>query len=63
MHRVDKGEQPACVEACQREGHDALVFGDLNDAEDQLTKLTRASATRELRPELKLNTSVRYTRF
>jgi len=63
VHRVDKGEQPACVEACHREGHDALVFGDLNDAEDQLTKLTRASATRELRPELKLNTSVRYTRF
>jgi len=63
VHRIDKGEQPACVEACHKEGHHALVFGDLKDSDSELATLNSTVATRELRPELALKTSVRYTSF
>ena len=63
MHRIDEDQEPACVEACREAGHDALVFGDLEDAAGPLASLSSKTATRELRPDLKLNTGVRYTSF
>ena len=63
VHRIDEDQEPACVEACREAGHDALVFGDLEDAAGPLASLSRKTATRELRPDLKLNTGVRYTSF
>jgi molybdopterin-containing oxidoreductase family iron-sulfur binding subunit len=30
---------PACVEACQKNGSDALVFGDLNDPNSKVREL------------------------
>ena len=63
VHRIDEDRQPACVEACAAAGHHALVFGDLHAVDSPVSEAMRSTATRELRPDLKLNTSVRYTRF
>jgi len=60
VHRVDRGETPACVEACNRDGGKAMVFGDLNDAAGALHQRLRKEQSSALRPELALNTGVRY---
>ena len=60
VHRVDEGGQPACVEACSSAGHEALLFGDLNDADSEIAKRLKTQATTQLRADLKLNTGVRY---
>ncbi len=57
VHRVDKGQKPACVEACQ---HDVIVFGDLNDPESDISRRIAAAATTQIRPDLKLDPGVRY---
>jgi molybdopterin-containing oxidoreductase family iron-sulfur binding subunit len=60
VHRVDKGEQPACVEACSKAGHGAIVFGDLNDPSSEISQRVRSVASRQLRADLKLDPGVRY---
>ncbi len=60
VHRIDRGEKPACVEACARAGHGAIVFGDLNDPASEISRRVRAVASRQLRAELGLDTAVRY---
>ena len=61
VHRVDKGELPACVTACSAAGHSAIVFGDLNDPESEISKRVARYASRQLREDLNLNTGVRYS--
>ena len=61
VHRVDQDRTPACVEACTDAGHHALVFGDLNDQEGRLAKTIAQEESQELRPDLQLNTAVRYS--
>ena len=60
VHRVDRDEIPACVEACAKDGGGAMAFGDLNDRDGDLYRRLRQQATTELRPDLKLGTGVRY---
>jgi molybdopterin-containing oxidoreductase family iron-sulfur binding subunit len=60
VHRVDRDQQPACVEACAAENHNAMLFGDLNDAGSEIAKRVKTYATTQLRADLKLNTGVRY---
>ena len=61
VHRVDAGNlTPACVEACDKDGHKALVFGDLKDPNSELYKLLTEIGARQLRQNLGLNTGVRY---
>jgi molybdopterin-containing oxidoreductase family iron-sulfur binding subunit len=61
VHRVDAGRaSPACVDACAKEGHAALLFGDLNDPNGELAKALRQLPTRQIRENLNLNTGVRY---
>ena len=60
VHRVAHDRTPACVESCAVDGHGALAFGDLNDAESTVSKTARSQPHRELRPDLALNTGVRY---
>ena len=60
VHRVDKGENTACADACSKAGHNAILFGNLNDPESEISKRIRAVATTQVRADLGLNTGVRY---
>ncbi len=59
-HRVDRGGTPACVEACDANGHKALVFGDMNDPDSELSRQLREKTSVQIRADLNLNTGVRY---
>ncbi len=61
-NRLDDGiGNTACAEACTKEGHNAIVFGDLKDPNSAVSKALKQSHSRQLREDLKLNTAVRYT--
>ena len=62
VHRVDAdpGAIPACAEACEREGHRAIQFGDLNDPASAVARASAEHDSEELRADLGLNTAVRY---
>jgi molybdopterin-containing oxidoreductase family iron-sulfur binding subunit len=60
VHRVDRGEIPACVEACTKDGGQAMLFGDLNDRGSAIYQRLRAEPSSQIRPDLALNTGVRY---
>jgi tetrathionate reductase subunit B len=60
VHRVDAGKIPACVEACNKDGNQAMVFGDLKDPNSAITKQLASAPSTQLRPDLNLNTGVRY---
>jgi len=59
VHRIDKGKQPACVEACSDKGR-AILFGDLNDAESEISKRIATYATRQIRADLGVNPGIHY---
>jgi molybdopterin-containing oxidoreductase family iron-sulfur binding subunit len=56
VHRVDRGQTPACVEACSQ----AMVFGDLNDSSSGIRRRLKSEPSTQLRADLGLNTGVRY---
>ena len=60
VQRVDRDEQPACVEACNANGHQAMLFGDLMNPESEISKALATQASTEVRGDLGLNTGVRY---
>jgi len=60
VHRIDKGQNPACVDSCRSNGHQAMLFGDLNDPNSEIAKRVKTYASQQLRPDLALNTGVRY---
>ena len=60
VHRVDAGKIPACVEACTQDGNQAMVFGDLKDRNSDVSKNLASGLSVQLRPDLNLNTGVRY---
>lgn len=60
VHRVDRDELPACVEACSEKGHHAMLFGDLMDPDSEIARVLKTQATTEVRADLGLNTGVRY---
>jgi molybdopterin-containing oxidoreductase family iron-sulfur binding subunit len=60
VHRIDRDQAPACVEACAAAGYRAIIFGDLNDPNSEIAKRVASYATAPLRPELGLNPGVRY---
>ncbi len=55
--RIDRGQQPACVEACPNK---AILFGNLNDPDSEIAKKIRTVASVQVRADLGLNTAVRY---
>lgn len=58
VHRVDKGEQPACVEAVDS---DAVIFGDLLDVTSNIHQTLKRVQSTQIRADLNLNTGVRYS--
>jgi tetrathionate reductase subunit B len=60
VHRVDNGRIPACVEACNADAGKAMTFGDLNDRNSDIAKRLASQLTTQIRPDLNLNTGVRY---
>lgn len=60
VHRVDNDQNPACVEACNAENHNAMVFGDLNDPNSEISKQLKAHGGKQIRADLGLNPGVRY---
>jgi len=55
LHRVRRGQLPACVEICPTH---ALEFGDLADPSSPVSKLLRERAHRVLKPETGLRPNV-----
>jgi tetrathionate reductase subunit B len=60
VQRIDRGEQPACVQACAQAGHSALLFGDLNDPASEISRQLRTVPASPLRADLGLDPGVRY---
>ena len=60
VHRIDAGGGPACVEACADKGGGAMLFGDLNDADSEISRRVARYATRQIRADLGLDPGVRY---
>jgi Fe-S-cluster-containing dehydrogenase component len=57
-HLLDKGwKEPRCVEACP---DGAIVFGDLDDPNSEISKLMASSRTEELNPTFALKPHVKY---
>ena len=56
VNRVDNGQLPACVEASQG----AIIFGDLNDPQSDISQLLAKHGGKQIRADLKLNPGVHY---
>ena len=65
VHRIDSEEdlQPACAVKCTDEAHSAIVFGDLNDPDSQISQQLGTLGGRQIRADLQLNTGVRYSKL
>jgi len=61
VQKIDRGDgNTACAEACTAAGHNALLFGDMNDPESEISKRLRELPTKQVRADLNLNLGVRY---
>ena len=59
-HRLDRGQPPACVEACAATNARALTVGDLNDPESEAARLVASRAVKRIRPDLGTEPKVYY---
>lgn len=48
MHKVVRGELPACVDACR---YGVRIFGDLDDPESEISKIIATEPVQQLSPE------------
>ena len=60
VHRVDRDGIPACVEACNAAGHGAMIFGNLNDPDSEISRRLAEYGGKQIRADLGLNPGVRY---
>ena len=60
VHRIDKDGIPACVEACTEEEHNAMIFGDMNDPDSEISKSLKEHGGTQIRADLGLNQGVFY---
>jgi len=59
-HRVDDGRSPACVDACSTVGRKAMLFGDLNDPDSEISKHAATYGAARIRADLRTDPAVRY---
>lgn len=59
-HRLERGQQPACVEACSAAGCGALAIGNLNDPGSVVSRNINASPARRIREDLGTKPKVYY---
>ncbi|MBI3793458.1 MAG: 4Fe-4S dicluster domain-containing protein [Nitrospinae bacterium] len=59
-HRLDKGQTPACVEACTKSGEGAMIFGNLNDPQSEIHRYIKENAPHGLREDFGLKPKVLY---
>lgn len=58
VHRLEEGaKEPRCVESCPT---GAMYFGDLDDPDSEISKVTKNSETESFHPEYGTNPSVQY---
>jgi tetrathionate reductase subunit B len=61
VHRVDRGDIPACAEACAKTAEGpAILFGDLNDPDSDIAKRVASEASTQVRADFRLDPGVRY---
>lgn len=61
VHKIDRGDgTTACAQACTGTGNNAMIFGDLNDPNSDISKAIANYPSVELRDDLRLNLGVRY---
>jgi tetrathionate reductase subunit B len=60
VQRVDKGQTTACAQACSEAGHEAILFGDLNNPQSEISRRVAHFGARQVREDLHLDTGVRY---
>lgn len=60
VHLVDAGQSPACVAACQAKAKGAMIFGDLNDPESEISQRVKELRTETIRADLGLKPHVHY---
>lgn len=60
MHLLDRGETPACVEACESVGAGALTLGDLGNPDSDVSRLIAENPARGLREDLGTKPKVYY---
>ncbi len=60
VHRVDAGLRPACVDSCAAEGAGALLFGDINDPDSEISARIAEFPSAQIRSDLRLDPAIRY---
>jgi len=60
VHRVDQGVAPACVEACAKDGHQAILFGNLNDPQSTISQRIHNVVSVKLRADLNLDPGISF---
>ena len=62
VNKIDNGSEfTACEEACVKEGHNAISFGNLNDPSSKVNIAISKSPSRRLRADLNLKQKVTYS--
>ena len=60
VHRVDAGLLPACVNELNKKGSKAIMFGDLNNPDSEISRAVSAHVTRRIREDLGVEPGVHY---
>jgi len=59
-HRLDRSEKPACVEACDKINVGALLVGDLNDPDSEISRVISSNSVKRIREDLGTKPKVCY---
>jgi molybdopterin-containing oxidoreductase family iron-sulfur binding subunit len=59
-HLLDQGQRPACVEACENVGAGAIVVGDMNEPQSDISRLLAENPAKRLREDLGTEPKVYY---